>query len=135
MEFKSKFFAGIAILLIHAISVAQTPETVTLTIKQAEELFFKNNFMLLAQQYNISKTDAAIIQSKVYPNPQVTADMIAYQGQDNAYFPTGSRGNFAAGLEQVILMGGKRRKQIEIAKLDKQIAQSELTDLTRNLQL
>jgi len=135
MEFKSKFFAGIAILFIQAVSVAQTPETVTLTIKQAEELFFKNNFLLLAQQYNINKTDAAIIQSKVYPNPEVTADMIAYQGQDNAYFPTGNRGNFAAGLEQVILMGGKRRKQIEIAKLDKQIAETELTDLTRNLQL
>lgn len=134
MEFK-KFFTWIAVLLIQTVSMAQTPETITLTIKQAEELFFKNNFMLLAQQYDIDKASAAIIQSKVYPNPEVTADMIAYQGQDNAYFPTGNRGNFAAGLEQVILMGGKRRKQIEIAKLDKQIAQTELTDLTRNLQM
>lgn len=135
MEFKSKFFAGIAILFIQAVGVAQTTENVTLTIKQAEELFFKNNFMLLAQQYNIGKADAAIIQSKVYPNPEVTADMIAYQGQDNAYFPTGKTGNFAAGLEQLIILGGKRHKEIEMAKLDKKIAETELTDLTRNLQL
>ena len=135
MEFKNKFFVWMAVLLIQTVGVAQTPETAILTIKQAEELFFKNNFMLLAQQYNIDKASAAIIQSKVYPNPEVTADMIAYEAQNNNYFPTGKGGNFAAGLEQVILMGGKRRKQIEIAKMDKKIAEAELTDLTRNLQL
>ncbi|MDV6167410.1 TolC family protein [Flavobacterium sp. DG1-102-2] len=135
MEFKRKFFGWIAILFIQAVGVAQTTEPVTLTIKQAEELFFKNNFMLLAQQYDIDRAGAAIIQSKVYPNPQITADMVAYQGQENLYFPSWNHGNFAAGLEQVILMGGKRRKQIEIAKMDKKIAEAELTDLTRNLQL
>jgi len=135
MEFERKFFGWIAILFIQAVGVAQTTEPVTLTIKQAEELFFKNNFMLLAQQYDIDRAGAAIIQSKVYPNPQITADMVAYQGQENLYFPSWNHGNFAAGLEQVILMGGKRRKQIEIAKMDKKIAEAELTDLTRNLQL
>ncbi|MHA3789458.1 TolC family protein [Flavobacterium hauense] len=135
MEFKNKFFVWIAVLFIQATGMAQTPEPVTLTIKQAEELFFKNNFMLLAQQYDIDRAGAAIIQSKVYPNPQITADMVAYQGQENLYFPSWNHGNFAAGLEQVILMGGKRRKQIEIAKMDKKIAEAELTDLTRNLQL
>jgi cobalt-zinc-cadmium efflux system outer membrane protein len=134
MEFKSKFFVWMAVLFIQATAVAQAPEPVTLTIKQAEELFFKNNFVLLAQQYNINKSDAQIIQSKVYPNPQVSADMIGYQGQENKYFPTGKSGNLAAGLEQLILLGGKRRAQIEMAKLDKKMAEAELTDITRNLQ-
>jgi len=134
MEFKSKFFVWIAVVFIQAVAVAQSPEPVTLTIKQAEELFFKNNFLLLAQQYNINKADAQIIQSKVYPNPEISADMIAYEAQNNNYFPTGKQGNFAAGLEQLILLGGKRRKQIELAKVDRQMAEAELTDLTRNLQ-
>ena len=123
-----------AVLCIRAVAVAQSPEPVTLTIKQAEELFFKNNFLLLAQQYNINKADAQIIQSKVYPNPEISGDMIAYEGQNNNYFPTGKQGNFAAGLEQLILLGGKRRKQIELAKVDKKLAEAELTDITRNLQ-
>lgn len=134
MEFKSKFFVWIAVLFIRAVAVAQSPEPVTLTIKQAEELFFKNNFLLLAQQYNINKADAQIIQSKVYPNPEISGDMIAYEGQNNNYFPTGKQGNFAAGLEQLILLGGKRRKQIEMAKVEKKLAEAELTDITRNLQ-
>lgn len=114
---------------------AQVPQTLNLTIKQAEELFFKNNFVLLAQQYNIDKAGAAVVQSKVYPNPEVSADIIAYQGQDKLYFPSGNKNNLAAGVEQLILIGGKRKAQIELAKLDEQMAQAELTDLTRNLQL
>ena len=134
MEFK-KFVVWITVLLFQAVAVAQTPEPTTLTIKQAEEMFFKNNFLLLAQQYNIDKASAQVIQAKVYPNPEVTADMIGYQGQENRYFPTGNHGNFAAGLEQLILLGGKRKAQIELAKLDKKMAEAELTDITRNLQL
>ncbi|MFP9114191.1 TolC family protein [Flavobacterium sp. RHBU_3] len=128
------FLPCMALLLCWGSMVAQAPQNLTLTIKQAEELFFKNNFLLLASQYDINKADAAIIQSKVYPNPEITADMIAYQGQNNLYFPTGSKGNFQAGLEQLILIGGKRKAQIEMAKLDKKMAEAELADLTRNLQ-
>lgn len=134
MEFKNKFFVWITILFIQAAAVAQAPEQVALTIKQAEELFFKNNFMLLAQQYDIDIASAAIIQSKVYPNPEITADVVAYQEQNNLYFPSGNNGNFVAGLEQLIILGGKRKTQIKLAKLDKKLAEAELTDLTRNLQ-
>lgn len=129
-----KIFFGMALLCWGGM-VAQAPQTLNLTIKQAEELFFKNNFMLLAQQYNINKADAAVIQSKVYPNPEITTDVIAYEAQNNVYFPQGKGNNLAVGLEQVILLGGKRKAQIQLAKLDKQMAESELTDLTRNLQL
>jgi cobalt-zinc-cadmium efflux system outer membrane protein len=128
------FFFSVAVLLCWS-GKAQAPQTLNLTIKQAEELFFKNNFVLLAQQYNIDKAGAAVIQSKVYPNPEVSADIIAYQGQDKLYFPSGNKNNLAVGIEQLILIGGKRKAQIELAKLDKQMAESELTDITRNLQL
>ncbi|AWH84242.1 hypothetical protein HYN59_03550 [Flavobacterium album] len=129
-----KIMSCMAIVLCWANMAAQNPQTLDLTIKEAEELFFKNNFLLLVGQYGIDKADAAIIQSKVYPNPEVSADMIAYQGQDNLYFPTGNRGNFAAGIEQLILLGGKRKAGIELAKKDKEMAQADLADLTRNLQ-
>jgi len=135
MEFKNKFFVWIAVLFVQAAAVAQVSEPTTLTIKQAEELFFKNNFLLLAQQYNIDKAGAQIIQSKVYPNPEVTADFVGYEAQTDKYFPVGKNGQFAAGLEQLIIMGGKRKAQIELAKLDKKRAEAELTDITRNLQL
>ncbi len=129
-----KLVPCIALLLCWVGMDAQSPQVLDLTIKQAEELFFKNNFLLLAGQYGIDKAEADIIQSKAYPNPEVSADMIAYRGQGNMYFPTGNQGNFAAGLEQLIILGGKRKNQIELAKKDKQLAEADLADLTRNLQ-
>lgn len=134
MKFRN-LISFMAVMLCGSGIMAQVPQTLNLTVKQAEELFFKNNFMLLAQQYNIDKTAAAEIQSKVYPNPEVSADIIAYQGQDKLYFPSGNKNNLAVGLEQLIIIGGKRKAQIELAKLDKKMAEAELTDLTRNLQL
>lgn len=134
MEF-NKIAAHVALWLFGAVAAAQAPQPVTLTIKQAEELFFKNNFVVLAQQYNIDAAGAQIIQAKVYPNPEISAGMIAYEGQNYRTLPTGSGGNFTAGFEQLILLGGKRRAQINLAKMDKKRAEAELTDITRNLQL
>jgi cobalt-zinc-cadmium efflux system outer membrane protein len=134
MEFK-KIAVLITAGLFGAVAIAQAPQPVTLTIKQAEELFFKNNFVLLAQQYNIDKAGAQIIQAKVYPNPEISAGMVAYEGQNYRTLPTGTGGNFTAGFEQLILLGGKRRAQISLAKTDKKLAEAELTDITRNLQL
>lgn len=130
-----KNMAVLGILLSTAIAGAQQAKPATLTIHQAEELFFKNNFLLLAQQYNIDKAGAQVVQAKLYPNPQISADIIGYQGQDNVYFPSGQKNNLAAGLEQLILLGGKRKAQIALAKLDKQKAEADFTDLSRNLQL
>jgi len=133
MAFK-KYMSCMAILLCWPGIYAQNIEKLHITITQAEELFLKNNFYLLAQQYNIDKADADIIQSKVYPNPEISADMIGYEGQNNRWLPTGYyNGNFVAGIEQVIILGGKRKAQIQLAKKDKELAQAELTDLTRNL--
>lgn len=127
--------AAVGILLTTALAGAQQTPPATLTIQQAEDLFFKNNFLLLAQQYNIDRAGAQVVQAKLYHNPEISADIIGYQGQNNIYFPKGQQNNLAVGLEQLILLGGKRKAQIALAKLDKQRAEAEFTDLSRNLQL
>jgi cobalt-zinc-cadmium efflux system outer membrane protein len=130
-----KSMAAVGILLTTALAGAQQAQPATLTIQQAEGLFFKNNFLLLAQQYDIDRAGAQVVQAKLYPNPEISADIIGYQGQNNIYFPKGQQNNLAVGLEQLILLGGKRKAQIALAKLDKQRAEAEFTDLSRNLQL
>ncbi|SFQ46537.1 outer membrane protein, cobalt-zinc-cadmium efflux system [Flavobacterium akiainvivens] len=123
-----------ALLLCWAGMAAQSAQVLPLTIKQAEALFFKNNFQLLAAQYGIDKAGADIIQSKAYPNPEVSVDVIAYEGQNNLYFPQGNNNNLAVGIEQLIILGGKRKNQIALAKKDKELASADLAELTRNLQ-
>ena len=68
---------------------AQTQPILELNIDQAEQLFFKNNFLLLAKQYDINSAEAQVIQAKLYPNPELSADLVAYDGTNDRYFPLG----------------------------------------------
>lgn len=105
----------------------------SLTIEACEELFLKNNLMLLAEQYNINAKQALIIQAKAYPNPVFSADFNVYDPQNKKFFHVDSGGQKAFQVEQLILLGGKRKTEIEIARQSAALAESEFSDLLRTL--
>jgi cobalt-zinc-cadmium efflux system outer membrane protein len=119
------------ILRFGLVGLSQT----SITLDDAEKLFLKNNLMLLAQQYNISAKQALIIQAKAYPNPTFNADFNVYDPQNNKTFHIDSTGQKAFQLQQLILLGGKRKTEIVIAKQNKILAESEFAELLRNLQV
>src|ERR1700744_3813939 len=58
--------------LLSAVNVqAQSPasDTLRITVKQAEDLFLKNNLQLIAQRYNIDNANAQVITAKLFANP------------------------------------------------------------------
>lgn len=113
--------------------LAFTQTTQSLSIEDCENLFLKNNLSLLAQQYNISARQALIIQAKAYPNPIFSADINVYDPQNKKFFHIDSTGQKAFQVEQLILLGGKRKVEIEIAKQSAVLAESEFADLLRRL--
>ncbi len=117
---------------IYGISQAQ-PKPITL--EEAEKMFLKSNLTLLAQQYNISAKQALIIQAKAYPNPTFNADMNVIDPQNNKTFHIDSSGQKAFQIEQLIVLGGKRKTEIDIAKQNKILAESEFAELLRNLKV
>ena len=126
-----KYMAAIFLSLICLVSKGQ--EQLSLTLQQVDSLFLQRNLILLAQQYNISIQDALIIQAKAYPNPIFTADINAIDPENNETFHVGSTGQKVFSIEQLILLGGKRKTEINMAKQTKIIAEFELDDLLRNL--
>jgi len=116
------------------LAAAQDKSTVPLTITQAQQMFLKNNFLLLAKQYDISAADAQVLQAKLYPNPNVSVDLVGWDSENRRYLPIGKDGQIAGQVDQLILMGGKRKAKIDLAKLDKKRAEADLADLTRTLQ-
>lgn len=82
---------------------------------------------------NIEAQKAQIIQAKLYPNPIFTADLNAYDPDNNKYFHLGKNGQKGFQLEQLILLGGKRKTEIEIAKNNANIAELEFQQLLRQL--
>jgi cobalt-zinc-cadmium efflux system outer membrane protein len=59
----------------------------------------------------------------------------AYNPERKKFFDAGLNGEKAFSIQQLILLGGKRRSEVEMAKANKQIAELELADLFRNLRL
>jgi cobalt-zinc-cadmium efflux system outer membrane protein len=106
-----------------------------LSLDEAEKLFLKNNLFLLAQQYNIGAKEALIIQAKSYPNPTFNADLNVYDPQHNKAFHVDTGGQKSFQVQQLILLGGKRKIEIDIAKQNKILAESEFAELLRNLKM
>jgi outer membrane protein, heavy metal efflux system len=101
-------------------------DTLRLTITDAEQMFIKNNLLLLAQKYNVDATEALIIQAKLYPNPNISYDV----GLNR---PSGSPSEQAAQIQQEIVLTRKIKKQVDMAETTYVLAKDNFKDLLRTL--
>lgn len=131
-SFVSVIFACCFFLFTYSNTVA-AQDTLRLNLRTADSLFQTRSYYLLAAQMNIEAQKAQIIQSKLYPNPVATVELNAYDPTSGKYFNIGSEGEKIAQVEQLILLGGKRKTQIEMAKTNAAIAEIEFTQLVRQL--
>jgi len=127
---RSKYFI---ILFLISISAYSQVDTLALTIKQADKLFLAANFQLMASAMNVEAQKAQEIQAKLFPNPVLTADFNAIDPENERLFHIGSGGQQSLQIEQLILLGGKRKSQIDLAKTSTQMAELALQDLMRQL--
>ncbi len=72
---------------------------------------------MLAQKYNVEAAKASIIQAKLLPNPNFNIAHGLYSGElKRLFFPVGNNDETTAQLSQLILLAGKRNKQIKLAQ-------------------
>ncbi len=126
-------FRLIFILLMIPLIRLHGADTLRITIRQADSLFLASNYTLLASSMNIKAQEAQVLQAKLYPNPIFTADVNAYDFENEKAFHVGSTGQKFFQLEQLILLGGKRKAEIDLAKTNAAIASLEFENLVRNL--
>lgn len=108
-------------------------DTLRITLRQADSIFLKNNYSLLAASMGVQAQEAQVIQARIYPNPIITAEVNVYDPDNNKYFHTGQTGQKFFQIEQLILLGGKRKAEIDLAKTNATIASLEFQDLVRQL--
>lgn len=111
---------------------AQT-DTLAVTLETADSIFQSKNFNLLAAAMNIEAEKAQVIQARLYPNPVFSANVNAYDPENRKAFHTGATGQKYFELEQLIILGGKRKAEIELAKTNVKIAELEFQQLMRQL--
>jgi cobalt-zinc-cadmium efflux system outer membrane protein len=108
-------------------------DTIAYSVQDAENLFFKKNYYLLAARYQISEADAALMQAKLWDNPNFSLDKEAYNKPSGKWFLIPNTGEIALSFQQLVYLAGKRNKRINIEKFNSQIAQYQFYDLIRTL--
>ena len=106
------FIQLIGLTCINASQAAPASDTLTITVKQAEDRFIKNNLSLIVQRYNIDNASAQVITARLFQNPDFSfANGIYASGVPNAYSEQ------TYGISQLFTTAGKRNKNIQLAKL------------------
>src|SRR6201985_969006 len=108
-------------------------DTMRLTLPQAEQMFLDSNLQLLAQRYNIDANKALVLQARLWPNPNFSIGHTLYSGTLNKFFPTGANDETTVGLSQLILLAGKRNKQVKLAQENVHLTEYQFFDLLRTL--
>lgn len=108
-------------------------QTVGITLPQAEELFLRANLQLLASRFSIDASQAAIIQARLWSNPNIAIEQNVYNPQTGRYFDYTKTGNTEVQIQQLFLLAGKRERQIRLAEINASVAQQAFFDLLRTL--
>lgn len=98
-----------------------------MSLLDCEEAFQKNNFQLLAEQYNINMADADILQAKIWELPQLSGQINGYNPEGRKVFDIGHAKG--AQVTQLIYIGGKKKNEIAFAKSSKELAQIQFSQL------
>ena len=125
---------GIILFFSSLTAFTQTADTLRITLPEAEQQFTKNNFSLLAQKFNIEASKAQIIQAQLLPNPTINLEQTVIPTANVANSETiGAFGQRAIQIQQLILIGGKRNKQVAVAKIGAEMSEYQFSELVREL--
>lgn len=115
-------------------------DSLRLTLAQAEEQFTQRNLNLLTSQLNISESQAQQIQAQLRPNPTIYAEVMPYNNgtaglnAEKRFLPFGQNNSEQiVQLQQLLLLAGKRNKQLALARTSTEIARDRFSDLMRTL--
>lgn len=109
--------------------LAQIP----ISLNQLEQNFQKNNLQLIAAQYNISASRAAVIQAKIWDQPYLNTDLNIINPQGNKFFDIGANGEKGLAIQQLIYRGGKKKNEVSFAKSNVELAELQFEQLVRTL--
>lgn len=116
-----------------AASPYTAPDTVALTLPQAEQQFLQNNLLLLAQQYNVTAAQAQITQARLWDNPTIALEQNTYNPQTGKHFDMTRTGENIVQVQQLFALAGRRKAATKVAQQAALAEQYSFQDLLRTL--
>lgn len=130
------FFLSLCIVLIlnAGSNEAKAQDTLFMNIPTAQKLFMEQNLNLIAARFEIDKASAQIVQTRLLNNPEIEIIANAYNPEDKKFLDVSNQtGDYGFRLEQLLTLGGKRRKATNLAKTQFNFTQDSFSSLLRNL--
>ena len=100
------------------------------TLAQALEYFYTNNYDILINKYEIDKASADLLGSKLLPNPTFSTN---YTGLETSSVSYGDNTQRIFRIDQLIELGGKRHFRIRAAEQTLEAARLSHEDTIRNI--
>ena len=111
-----------------------TADSLRLTLPQAEDQFRQRNLLLLATRLGINEQQAYLAQAKLFANPTIYIEQMPYNPQTREFMPVGQNNSEQViQVQQLLLLAGKRNKQLAIAATNIKLATDRFEDLLRTL--
>jgi len=127
-------FTGFVLPSLTNIAAAQSTDTLKLSLPAAEQLFIRNNYQLIAQNYQTDQAKADIITARLFDNPELEAETQLYNSETKRFFETSrTQGQYSASISQLIKLAGKRNKNIQLATAGVKLNEYQYFDLMRTL--
>jgi len=95
----------------------------SITVADAVSIFLQQNLQLVAARYDIDTAEAEKLSARLRPNPEIT---IGSSGLPiNFSGPFIGQQTFAYNISQDLELGGKRKKRIDVANANAEVAQAQ----------
>ena len=125
------FLVTLLMFTTHEAQAAALETEQELTLEQALDSFFKNNYDILVNKYEIDKATADLMGAKLLPNPSLSMD---YTGlETNRSLSAGANGQQTFRIDQLIELAGKRSLRTSAAQETLAAVQYSHQDLVRNI--
>ena len=133
---------GLALILAEVIvagivrcapTTTNAADTVSITLQQAEDQFLRNNLQLLAGRFGIGAAQAAADQAALWSNPNISIEQNAYNKYTGRFLDVTKTGNTGLQLQQLILLAGKRDKQVRLAEINTAMVRETFSGTLRAL--
>ncbi len=129
---KHAWLTGIFAVCLSVFAHAQ--DTTRMTIADTEKRFIDANLQLISERYNVDIARAQVIQSQLYPNPNINLTGALYNPQRHKWADVSDRtGEYAITVQQLVILAGKRNKQIKLAQTNIEQSENGFRDLLRTL--
>lgn len=142
-----KKYLYLLLLIFSELSLfAQEDKSIKLTTGEVESLFLSNNLQLIATRFEVDIADAAIVQAKLWDNPNLSISDVNLwstgsqrDGESEVIPPLfgsfAKNTEFSIELSQLIQTANKRGKLVNREKVSKEIALQEFEEVLRGLKV